>query len=253
MGGTRPNGLLTRPIDPPPPQKIWAAARAMEEEEELWRPEMFPDYIAYSLLVSHIVQKSLHGEREGGGEAGPVTPRWRGAPGASRRVAPAHPRPPARTLAPHPPWPAVGGVISVPICAAAALARPQYRSLPAALGLAGKVSAGAALLLPLTAAPKLVTSVDRDGVNDRLFRLHYNAGLNRMDRLAGVGGLAGVAAAGWASGVLGGAALAPGAVYQLVGGLGLGAAAGVGLHFATRPASMRKSVAAQVESVAKEM
>lgn len=67
--------------------------------------------------------------------------------------------------------PAVGGILSLPACGIAAAASSSYRSLPAALSLAGKVTAGGWALATAMGLYRIATSVDREGCNDRIYRI----------------------------------------------------------------------------------
>ena len=62
------------------------------------------------------------------------------------------------------------------------------------------------------------------GVQDRAYRLHYNASQNRTDLFANAGALVGTAAA---------AVMLPPSAAVLVGGAAAGAACGVLAHLAT--------------------
>ncbi|CAL8462866.1 g2400 [Coccomyxa elongata] len=86
--------------------------------------------------------------------------------------------------------------------------------------LAGTALAGAA-----GAAKVYGTNVSDEGIEDRVYRLHYNAGQNRTDKFAAISGLVGaVATAGL---------LDTRNPRLLLGGAAAGAAMGVLAHVAT--------------------
>lgn len=76
--------------------------------------------------------------------------------------------------------------------------------------------------------------MDRAGMEDRVYRLHYNKGQHRNDHLAQAGAVVGLAAAAFL--LRGNSDVKP---LHYVGAGGAGAAAGVLLHLLTRPADQR--------------
>ncbi|WIA11066.1 hypothetical protein OEZ85_011218 [Tetradesmus obliquus] len=72
--------------------------------------------------------------------------------------------------------------------------------------------------------------MDREGMEDRVYRLHYNTSQHRNDHLSQVGGALGLAAAAY---FLRNSSDAKPVHY--VGGASAGAAAGILLHMLTRP------------------
>ncbi len=75
-----------------------------------------------------------------------------------------------------------------------------------------------------TLGGKKVAGLELDGVEERVYRLHFNARQNRADRFANTGGVFGAAAA---------AALEGASPRPVLGGFAAGTAAGVALHYFT--------------------
>eukprot|EP00879_Flechtneria_rotunda_P001286 GHRR01001435.1.p1 GENE.GHRR01001435.1~~GHRR01001435.1.p1 ORF type:complete len:172 (+),score=46.13 GHRR01001435.1:174-689(+) len=94
---------------------------------------------------------------------------------------------------------------------------------------AGYTTLGALGLTVLVGALKTM-QLDRAGVEDRVYRLHYNKGQNRTDAFAQAGALVGLAAAAY---FLRGRSDVK--ALQYVGSASLGTAGGVLLHVLTRP------------------
>ena len=115
-----------------------------------------------------------------------------------------------------------GGVFGASSSLLLAALRPQYRHTNALLRTAGLVTLGVGGAAAVAGLAKVAT-LDRDGVNDRIYRLHFNQGQIRVDTFSAVGGTIGlVAAAAMTTG--------PASFAQVVGGLGWGAALSVGAH-----------------------
>ncbi|GBF97190.1 hypothetical protein Rsub_10051 [Raphidocelis subcapitata] len=91
---------------------------------------------------------------------------------------------------------------------------------------------GLGLSLLLYAGKRL--NIDREGVTDRVYRLHYNASQQRVDSFTAVGSTAGLAAAAYFL-HQGQSGKHPPAI-GLVGGAAVGCALGVVAHLLTRPA-----------------
>jgi hypothetical protein len=79
-----------------------------------------------------------------------------------------------------------------------------------------------------------IGQMDRTGIEDRVYRLHYNKGQHRNDQLAQAGAAVGLAAAAFL--LRGNSEAKP---LHFVGAGSAGAAAGVLLHLLTRPAEQR--------------
>ena len=126
----------------------------------------------------------------------------------------------------------VGAVAGVVLVTAAA-ARGRLRGTPLAPErgarlMAASFAAGTGGLGAACAAK--IATIDEDGCAERAYRIHYNEGQQRTDRLANAGGL-----------LLGGvvAVALPAATLQVQGinalaGFAAGTAAGVAAHVATR-------------------
>lgn len=80
-------------------------------------------------------------------------------------------------------------------------------------------------------------SIDHEGVEDRVYRLHYNKSQNRMDAFSAVGSSLGLAAAAYLM-HQGDSGRHPPAL-NLLGGAAAGCAAGFIVHMLTRPADMK--------------
>eukprot|EP00882_Tetradesmus_deserticola_P004796 GHRQ01005054.1.p1 GENE.GHRQ01005054.1~~GHRQ01005054.1.p1 ORF type:complete len:173 (+),score=47.03 GHRQ01005054.1:156-674(+) len=72
--------------------------------------------------------------------------------------------------------------------------------------------------------------MDREGMEDRVYRLHHNTGQHRNDHLSQVGGALGLAAAAYF--LRGNSDAKP---LHYIGGASVGAATGILLHMLTRP------------------
>ena len=122
----------------------------------------------------------------------------------------------------------VGGVLGC-VAAAAGAARARLRGVPLPPGRAPQLLAGGFALgtaaLSAGSAYKIST-LDKDGVDDRVYRLHYHAGQARTDRFANAGGFLGAAA-------LLAAAPAPSLALNAAAGFAAGTAAGVAVHVAS--------------------
>eukprot|EP00878_Enallax_costatus_P000645 GHUV01000750.1.p1 GENE.GHUV01000750.1~~GHUV01000750.1.p1 ORF type:complete len:180 (+),score=54.44 GHUV01000750.1:127-666(+) len=88
-------------------------------------------------------------------------------------------------------------------------------------------------LTALVGSVKLL-QMDRAGMEDRVYRLHYNKAQHRVDHLAQAGAAIGLAAAAFL--LRGNSDVKP---LHLVGAGGVGTAAGVLLHLLTRPEEQR--------------
>lgn len=97
---------------------------------------------------------------------------------------------------------------------------------PALARLAAALVVGTAALTAASAAK--IATLDEEGIRDRVYRLHYNAGQARTDRFAAAGGAAGAAAA-----LLARRPPGVGGVTAALGGAAAGVAAGVAAHVAT--------------------
>jgi hypothetical protein len=75
-----------------------------------------------------------------------------------------------------------------------------------------------------------ILQMDKEGVDDRVYRLHYNTSQKRTDTFSAVGAALGLAAAGYL--LKDEKAVKP---LHFLGGAGVGAASGVLLHMLTRP------------------
>jgi hypothetical protein len=75
-----------------------------------------------------------------------------------------------------------------------------------------------------------ILQMDREGVEDRVYRLHYNNSQKRTDTFSLVGAVLGIAATGYL--LKDNSAVKP---LHFLGGAGVGAASGVLLHMMTRP------------------
>ena len=131
------------------------------------------------------------------------------------------------------PIPSVGGTLGVLFGAAVALRFPESRSLHALFNNAGKLTAAAVGGFGAYGAYRAFVEIDLDGIQDRVYRLHFNEGQNRVDKFAGVGGTAGLLAAAFTS--------PKPTLLPVLGGLGAGAALGVAAHAATRNLAKPKS------------
>ena len=91
--------------------------------------------------------------------------------------------------------------------------------------LAGSLLVGTSMLTAASAVK--IGTLDAEGIDDRVYRLHYNAGQRRTDRFAGIG-----AGVGAVLGAMAGAG-SVGALTAAAGGAAAGAAVGVAAHVAT--------------------
>jgi hypothetical protein len=66
--------------------------------------------------------------------------------------------------------------------------------------------------------------MDQEGLEDRVYRLHYNKGQNRTDLFSQIGAAGGIGAT---------AAMLKAAPLQVLGGAAVGTAVGVAAHVAT--------------------
>ncbi|PSC76657.1 hypothetical protein C2E20_0195 [Micractinium conductrix] len=126
----------------------------------------------------------------------------------------------------------MGGVVGTLLVAPATLLRlsragrlPRGGALTAAAGAVGKTVLVTTALAGALGAARLASLEDvKAGVEDRVYRLHYNQGQNRADRFALAGSAVGVAAA---------ALLVPMSPTALLGGGAAGAAAALLAHVGT--------------------
>ena len=122
----------------------------------------------------------------------------------------------------------VGAVLGC-VAAAAGAARARLKGVPLPPGRAPQLLAGGFALgtaaLSAGCAYKIST-LDKDGIDDRVYRLHYHAGQARTDRFANAGGFLGAAA-------LLAAAPAPSLALNAAAGFAAGTAAGVAAHVAS--------------------
>jgi len=77
-----------------------------------------------------------------------------------------------------------------------------------------------------------ILQMDREGIEDRVYRLHYNDTQKRTDLFAAVGGAFGLAAAGYFLPKYSKSEVKP---INYLGGAGLGTVLGILVHMATRP------------------
>uniref|UniRef100_A0A7S0WV59 Uncharacterized protein n=1 Tax=Chlamydomonas leiostraca TaxID=1034604 RepID=A0A7S0WV59_9CHLO len=129
-----------------------------------------------------------------------------------------------------------GGVLAIPIAPALAYFKANGVFTPEVLTrFAGYTAASLIGATGVMAGAKF-TQIDRDGFEDRVYRLHYNAGQNRTDRLSEGGAVLGLAATAYLLRSSG----APIKPLNLLGGAAIGAAAGVGLHLLTKAEEQNK-------------
>lgn len=110
---------------------------------------------------------------------------------------------------------------------------PERLLSGAAYGAVG----GAALSVLLYAGKR--ATIDREGVEDRVYRLHYNRSQRRVDSYTAAGATAGLAAAALMLRVRDPDSGARPPAMAMAGGAALGCAAAVVAHLVTRPANMR--------------
>ncbi|KAJ8908025.1 hypothetical protein NDN08_008122 [Rhodosorus marinus] len=105
----------------------------------------------------------------------------------------------------------------------------KHRSLnlKSMLGSAGKTMIAVELLLGAMGYYKVMSIKEDEGVEDRVYRLHYNEGQNRVDKLAGSGAVIGAVSSGL------GLASSAGLLNALLGGAAYGTAVGIVAHVAT--------------------
>jgi len=129
----------------------------------------------------------------------------------------------------------VGGVLGC-VAAAAASARARLKGAPLPPGrgpqlLAGGFALGTAALSAASAYK--ISTLDKEGIDDRVYRLHYHAGQARTDKFANAGGFLGAAA-------LLAAAPAPSRALNAAAGFAAGTAAGVAAHVASSLAAKQQ-------------
>eukprot|EP00189_Rhodosorus_marinus_P008245 CAMPEP_0184749986 /NCGR_PEP_ID=MMETSP0315-20130426/32577_1 /TAXON_ID=101924 /ORGANISM="Rhodosorus marinus, Strain UTEX LB 2760" /LENGTH=176 /DNA_ID=CAMNT_0027227629 /DNA_START=56 /DNA_END=586 /DNA_ORIENTATION=+ len=105
----------------------------------------------------------------------------------------------------------------------------KHRSLnlKSAFGSAGKTMIAIELLLGGMGFYKVMSIEEDEGVEDRVYRLHYNEGQNRVDKFAASGAITGGVSCGL------GLASSAGLLNALLGGAAYGTAVSIAAHVAT--------------------
>lgn len=116
-----------------------------------------------------------------------------------------------------------GSVIGVLVVAPIMCYRSRSVSL-ATINKAAAYSSCVGTVLSGTMLAAKMQSMDQEGLEDRVYRLHYNAGQNRVDRFCQMGGVVGGLAA---------ATLVSSTPVQMIGGAAVGSFLAVGAHAAT--------------------